>query len=324
MLIATYRRPLGDPDPATANLALAVVLLIVIVIQAIFNAWQDFTMSHTMNSITAMLPLDILVIQDGHTLKVPAPELVLGDIVHVTIGCKIPADLQLVNISSDLKFNRSILTGECNAVPATVESTNPSFMESLNIALQGTLCVGGNGLGVYVLAIVIILWAGWLHYKFLDFISILVLLIDLVSVTVAFIPEGLPIAVTLLLIVILISFPPELTGTLTLNKMTMVNIAVRDKLLTASEARMATVSNGPTSEYVKILAAIVRICNNTHFEMENKELPVEIWKVHGDATGVYILYMVLTFTLIWKTSRYWSALVFREHYAYRGQLSCMG
>lgn len=34
------RRPLGDPNPQASNLALAVVLLVVIVIQAFFNAWQ--------------------------------------------------------------------------------------------------------------------------------------------------------------------------------------------------------------------------------------------------------------------------------------------
>lgn len=347
-------RPLGDPDPATANLALAVVLLIVIVIQAVFNAWQDFTTSRTMNSIAAMLPLDVLVIRDGHTLKVPAPELVLGDIVHVTMGCKVPADLRLVDVSSDLKFDRSILTGESNAVPATVESTNPSFMESRNIALQGTLCVGGDGLGVCVCLgdntvfgriakqaaserpgrtsleseilrivliicslaiaidiIVVILWASWLHRKFPGFISVPVLLIDLVSVAVAFIPEGLPIAVTLSLTVIAgamrkanilckslstveslgcVNFiASDKTGTLTLNKMTVVNVAVGDELLTVSEARTATVSNGPTAEHNKILAAIAGICNDAHFDTTDQELPVEIRKVHGDATDTGLL-----------------------------------
>ncbi|KAK0431959.1 hypothetical protein EV421DRAFT_2011723 [Armillaria borealis] len=361
-------RPLGDPDPATANLALAVVLLIVIVIQAVFNAWQDFTTSRTMNSIAAMLPLDVLVIRDGHTLnynllRVPAPELVLGDIVHVTMGCKIPADLRLVDVSSDLKFDRSILTGESNAVPATVENTNPSckhsldlypVMESRNIALQGTLCVGGDGLGVCVCLgdntvfgriakqaaserpgrtsleseilrivliicslaiaidiIVVILWASWLHRKFPGFISVPVLLIDLVSVAVAFIPEGLPIAVTLSLTVIAgamrkanilckslstveslgcVNFiASDKTGTLTLNKMTVVNVAVGDELLTVSEARMATVSNGPTAEHIKILAAIAGICNDAHFNTADQELPVEIRKVHGDATDTGLL-----------------------------------
>ena len=34
------RRPLGDPAPAVANLALAIVILVVIVVQTAFNAWQ--------------------------------------------------------------------------------------------------------------------------------------------------------------------------------------------------------------------------------------------------------------------------------------------
>ncbi|PBK66785.1 calcium ATPase [Armillaria solidipes] len=333
-------RPLGDPDPATANLALAVVLLIVIVIQAVFNAWQDFTTSRTMNSIAAMLPLDVLVIRDGHTLKVPAPELVLGDIVHVTMGCKIPADLRLVDVSSDLKFDRSILTGESNAVPATVENTNPSFMESRNIALQGTLCVGGDGLGVCVCLgdntvfgriakqaaserpgrtsleseilrivliicslaiaidiIVVILWAAWLHRKFPGFISVPVLLIDLVSVAVAFIPAGAMRKANILCKSLstveslgCVNFiASDKTGTLTLNKMTVVNVAVGDELLTVSEARMATVSNGPTAEHIKILAAIAGICNDAHFDTVDQELPVEIRKVHGDATDTGLL-----------------------------------
>ncbi|KAG7443376.1 calcium ATPase [Guyanagaster necrorhizus] len=347
-------RPLGDPDPATANLALAVVLLIVLAIQAVFNAWQDFTTSRTMKSIAAMLPLDVLVTRDGHTLKVPAPALVLGDIVHVTMGCKVPADLRLIDVSSDLKFDRSILTGESNAVPATVEGTDPSFIESRNIALQGTLCVSGDGLGVCVCLgdntvfgriakqaaserpgrtsleseilrivlvicslaiaidiIVIILWAAWLRRDYPGFISVPVLLIDLVSVAVAFIPEGLPVCVTLSLTVIAgamrkanilckslstveslgcVNFiASDKTGTLTKNKMTVVNVAIGNELLTASEAREAAVGNGPAGERIQILAATAGICNDARFDNTDDELPVEIRKVHGDATDTGLL-----------------------------------
>ncbi len=78
-----------------------------------------------MNSIAvSYLPSDDLA-------RVPAPELVLGDIVHINMGCKVPADLRLIDVSSDLKFDRSILTGESNAIPATVENTNPSCKRQL-------------------------------------------------------------------------------------------------------------------------------------------------------------------------------------------------
>lgn len=80
-----------------------------------------------------MSDIKVWPVPSDNLIRVPAPELVLGDIVHVTMGCKVPADLRLVDVSSDLKFDRSILTGESNAVPATVESTNPSCKHLLDL-----------------------------------------------------------------------------------------------------------------------------------------------------------------------------------------------
>jgi len=48
-----YRRPLGDPAPAVANLALAIVILVVIIVQTAFNAWQGRYLSR--------LPLKLLL-----------------------------------------------------------------------------------------------------------------------------------------------------------------------------------------------------------------------------------------------------------------------
>ena len=105
------RKPLGEP-PQASNLALAVVLLIVILIQAVFNAWQDFSTSRVMASIKGMLPSDVLVLRDGGQTKVAAKELVPGDLVTISMGEKVPADLKLIEVSADLQFDRSILTGE--------------------------------------------------------------------------------------------------------------------------------------------------------------------------------------------------------------------
>ena len=109
--LTPYRKPLGEP-PEAANLALAVVLLIVILIQAVFNAWQDFSTSRVMASIKGMLPSDVLVLRDGGQTKVSAKELVPGDLVTISLGEKVPADLKLIEVSADLQFDRSILTGE--------------------------------------------------------------------------------------------------------------------------------------------------------------------------------------------------------------------
>lgn len=58
--------------------------------------------------------------------RLPAAELVAGDIVQVTLGSKVPADIRLLDVSSDLRFDRSILTGESNPIGATVDVTDPN------------------------------------------------------------------------------------------------------------------------------------------------------------------------------------------------------
>ena len=108
---AYYRKPLGEP-PQSSNLALAIILLVVIVLQAIFNAWQDFSTSRVMSSIQGMLPADVIVLRDGKQITVPAAALVPGDLVHIAMGQKVPADVKLIDVSGDIRFDRSVLTGE--------------------------------------------------------------------------------------------------------------------------------------------------------------------------------------------------------------------
>lgn len=112
ILVFISWKPLGEPNPAVANLALAIVLLAVFIIQAAFNAWQDWSSSRVMNSITNMLPDNCLLLRDGKQTTVVASELVPGDVLYIKAGTKLPADVRFVEMSSDAKFDRSILTGQ--------------------------------------------------------------------------------------------------------------------------------------------------------------------------------------------------------------------
>lgn len=110
ILVFVAWKPLGDP-PAIANLALAIVLLAVFFIQAAFNAWQDWSSSRVMASISTMLPDSCHVLRDGNQVSVIASDIVPGDILYIKSGNKLPADVRFFEISSDAKFDRSILTG---------------------------------------------------------------------------------------------------------------------------------------------------------------------------------------------------------------------
>ena len=111
ILVFVSWKPLGEPAPAVANLALAIVLLAVFFIQAAFNAWQDWSSSRVMASITNMLPDNCVILRDGAQLSVVALDIVPGDILFIKAGNKLPADVRFIEVSSDAKFDRSILTG---------------------------------------------------------------------------------------------------------------------------------------------------------------------------------------------------------------------
>ena len=68
-----------------------------------------------------------------YTKRVPATELVTGDIVKITLGSKVPADMRILSCSSDLRFDRSILTGESNPISAAVDATDANCKLSLSI-----------------------------------------------------------------------------------------------------------------------------------------------------------------------------------------------
>lgn len=111
ILVFIAWKPLGEP-PAQANLALAIVLVLVFGIQAAFNMWQDFSTSRVMASIKNMIPDECLVVRDGVQVSVMAADIVPGDVLLIKAGNKLPADVRFVQVSSDARFDRSILTGK--------------------------------------------------------------------------------------------------------------------------------------------------------------------------------------------------------------------
>jgi sodium/potassium-transporting ATPase subunit alpha len=141
-------KPIGNP-PDPTNLGLGILLVVVILLQAAFSAFQDWSSNKVMKSIKNMLPSTATVIRDGIEGKIPLEELVLGDIVVLIYGNKVPADVRIIE-SSDLKFDKALLTGESEAIEGTVECTDERFIESKNIGFMTTLVTNGKGKGIVI------------------------------------------------------------------------------------------------------------------------------------------------------------------------------
>ncbi|TXG52550.1 hypothetical protein EZV62_021719 [Acer yangbiense] len=84
----------------------------------------------------------------------PATELVPGDIVEVSVGCKIPADMRMIEIlSTQLRVDQAILTGESSSVGKEIESTVATkavYQDKTNILFSGTVVVAGRARAVVV------------------------------------------------------------------------------------------------------------------------------------------------------------------------------
>lgn len=141
-------RPLGDPNPAAYNLGLAILVLLVILLQACFSAFQDWSTAKTMNAILDMLPSGAEVLRDGSFQTIRTSNIATGDIVRIRTGNKVPADMRLLQASDDLRFDRSAMTGESEEVGGTVDMTDENFLETKNVGLMGTLCTNGSATGV--------------------------------------------------------------------------------------------------------------------------------------------------------------------------------
>ncbi|EED14272.1 H /K ATPase alpha subunit, putative [Talaromyces stipitatus ATCC 10500] len=353
ILVFVSWKPLGDP-PAVANLALAIVLLAVFFIQAAFNAWQDWSSSRVMASITAMLPENCTVIRnDGNQVSIPASEIVPGDVIRIKAGNKLPADVRFVHVESDACFDRSILTGESLPVSGTIDATEENYLETQNIGLQGTHCVSGSAVGIVVstgdntvfgriaklasepkpgltllekevlrfvalivlimltmIIVVAIVWATWLRKDHPGWINVPTLIVDCVSVAIAFIPEGLPISITASLTItanimrknqILCKslktvetlgsvsvICSDKTGTLTKNKMFVTDCAVSTSVYNPMTARDDMVLKGKSTG-IHQLRALSGLCNAAEFDAAADHLPLNERPIFGDATDQAIL-----------------------------------
>jgi magnesium-transporting ATPase (P-type) len=79
--------------------------------QALTIRPTDWSTSRVMASIKNMLPDDCSVIRGGIQQTLSSTEIVPGDLLIIRSGDKLPADVRFIQVSSDVKFDRAVLTG---------------------------------------------------------------------------------------------------------------------------------------------------------------------------------------------------------------------
>jgi P-type E1-E2 ATPase len=102
-----------DKPRDRSNIILGVLLFITIFLLATTQYLNERAAGSVAAQLRNLLPSNALARRDGKELSIPATELVVGDVVHLTIGTRVPADLKVIQVK-DLKLDFSSLTGKSN------------------------------------------------------------------------------------------------------------------------------------------------------------------------------------------------------------------
>ncbi|XP_048172693.1 calcium-transporting ATPase type 2C member 2 [Corvus hawaiiensis] len=265
--------------------AASITMAVLIVVTVAFI--QEYRSEKSLEELNKLVPPECNCLREGKLQHLLARELVPGDIIYLSVGDRVPADLRLIEVT-DLLVDESSFTGEaepCNKTDSVLLEAGDITTLS-NVVFMGTLVRYGKGKGVVIGTgensqfgevfkmmqaeetpktplqksmdrlgkqltlfsfgiIGLIMLIGWLQGKHL-----LSMFTIGVSLAVAAIPEGLPIVVTVTLVlgvlrmakkkVIVKKLPivetlgccnvicSDKTGTLTANEMTVTRLVTSD------------------------------------------------------------------------------------------------
>jgi len=322
------------------------ILIAVALVNAFIEFYQQQKSQALLESFLNMIPAKCACLRDGNLSQMDAASLVPGDVVFAQMGDKTPADI-LIFSASDCKVDNSSLTGESEPQERARDNDSQNPLEATNLLFSGTLVVSGEAYGVVirtgdatVLGQIAHLTAGEENGKsplgkeidnFVKLIATIASVTALIffgiafpinnnhvslainfaiSILVAWVPQGLPATVTMLLTIaakrmagqnVLVKdlhgvetlgaitlLATDKTGTLTQNQMTAASLWTCGRLYDASSHAL---SEGAIADVDKpgVLDILLISSLCTHAKFDRTDDNIQQRKIHGDATEAGLL-----------------------------------
>lgn len=129
----------------------AIIILVIIMASAVIYYVQRFSTERILRSLQKKNAQRVDVVRGGETYEIEATHLVVGDVIRLNEGDKLPADVRLLQADS-LRTDESVLTGESVPVSKSADTLRgkKEIYEQTNMAFQGSFVVSGHALGVVV------------------------------------------------------------------------------------------------------------------------------------------------------------------------------
>jgi len=128
------------------------VIYAVLILNATIGFTQEYKASEAIRALTKLLALRAIAVRDGFEQEIDAELLVPGDIVLLQTGQKIPADIRLIQVK-ELRADESAYTGESTPVfkaPDPLDQPDLPPFEQNNMAFMGSIVAAGRATGIVV------------------------------------------------------------------------------------------------------------------------------------------------------------------------------
>lgn len=130
----------------------AIAIMIIVLLNAFLGFFQEQKAENSLEKLKELSAPIANVLRDGKWDKLYASEVVVGDVIKVNSGDRIPADIRIVK-ASGLETEESALTGESLPVvkhASAIGQDGLDAQDQVNMGFKGTLATRGSGIGIVV------------------------------------------------------------------------------------------------------------------------------------------------------------------------------
>ena len=150
VLVLFYTDVILTMPPSYANI---IVILVLILVSTLLEFFEVYRSNKAAEKLKSLVSVKTSVLRNGKVVKVPSESTTVGDVVVLSAGDLIPADLRIIE-SKDLYVVQSSLTGESDSVKKVSESEKNGKIEDITeldtICFMGTNVMSGSARGIVI------------------------------------------------------------------------------------------------------------------------------------------------------------------------------
>lgn len=130
----------------------AIIVALMAVLSTVLAFIQEHFASNSAKKLQAMINIKATVVRDGHKILLPIKELVPGDVIELSAGKMVPADVRIID-SNHFSVNQSVLTGESFPVDKSEKlghKHSGSIFDTPNLCFMGSSVSGGVATAIVI------------------------------------------------------------------------------------------------------------------------------------------------------------------------------